>query len=414
MKKHLLTLTACILTFQLFAQEIYGPAQIINLKGDTSQVLLSNFTSTREIAYRNNYQLKPVVATPDKIKGYILNNNTYLSKYVNITSYTLNKTLASYSFMFNRFFLEKDMDVKPHKDSLFLQLLLKGRVSLYKLVSFDEMDMFYVEREGRMHELPPVYHEFKADSGNAVSYGYFVQNGIYNKIPRFSGTFYERKSFVDTLMNAMATEEFYTKNSIRKSLQEMKYSAADFIALLSKYNSEYPEEGSEIKYKKGKFGKIYFGFTAGQVIPLKDYYNPKGQKINASNTLIYSIFAIIPNYGKNRNISYKVVFHQCSYEYTGFVDGYNYQMKRQLTSFALGLRYAVVKGYFRPYFGWSLTYTSQKVNTYKDADGFPMLFEAGALIPIKKVNLMLQANFSPILSEQAGFQYFGYSAGLMF
>ncbi len=414
MKKFVLTLTVCILSIQLFAQEIYGPAQIINLNGDTSQVLMSNFTSAKEISYKRNYEVKSNVVTPDKIKGYTLNNNTFLSKYVNISSYKLNKTLAAYSFMINRFFLEKDTDVKPRKDSLFLQLLLKGRVNLYKLVSFDEIDMFYVEREGRIHELPPVYHEFKADSGNAVSYGYFIQNGIYNKIPRFSGTFYEHRSFVDTLMNAMATEEFYTKNSIRKSLQEMKYSVDDFIKLLSRYNAAYPEEGAEVTYRKSKFGKIYFGFTAGQLIPLKDYYNPKDSKIRATNTLAYSIFALIPNYGKNRNIFYKVGFHQVRYDYTGLVNTQPFPMRRQLTSLALGLRYAAVKGYFRPYFGWALTYTSQKVNEYKDGDGFPMLFEAGGLIPIKKVNFMLQANFSPILSEQAGFQYFSYSAGLMF
>jgi hypothetical protein len=90
------------------------------------------------------------------------------------------------------------------------------------------------------------------------------------------------------------------------------------------------------------------------------------------------------------------------------------QINRELSSISLGLRYASLKGAFRPFIGGALTYTWQKANGASVYDGFPMLFEFGGIVPIKQVSLVFQGNFSPLVPSQHGFQVLSYSIGLMF
>jgi len=411
MIKLILTLTTCILISQLFAQEIYTPAQIINLQGDTSQVLLSNFFNSKEISYKINSIDKVVRAKPSSIKGYVANRNTYVSKQITVSEYIVDNSFSEFPFVRSGSLLKKSTEIHPHQEYLYLKLLVKGKVSLYQLVNKNDVSIFYIETEERIHELPPVYYDFKPDS--IRNNGYFIIKGEYYQTNRFRGAYIEQKAHIDTLKSIFFKNNVNPGEDIQQSLKTINYSVKDLIALVVQYNTLYSDIKPEIIYQKKKLGKIYFGFAVGSTIPFKDRFANSDTKL--SNALNYSVFTLIPNYGKRQNIFYKVAFHYSSYTLLVNDKNVSQSIDRSIKSIALGVRYASLKGGFRPYTGFSLSYTTQKANAKKLLHKFPLIFELGGIIPIKKVNLVFNTNISPLLyNKQTGFQLFSYGVGLIF
>ncbi|UTA68724.1 MULTISPECIES: hypothetical protein [Emticicia] len=406
-----LTLAASILTIKLFSQDIYRPAKIVNLKGDTSQVILSNFSTTSKISYKLTSNDKAVEVSPNSIKGYITNGNIYLSKEVYSSSYRVDNSFSEFPFIKSGSLILKNNQVQPHREHLYLKLLVKGEVSLYQLTTQNDINQFYIEKDEKMHELPPVYYDFKPDS--IRNNGFFIIKGQYYQTNRFRGGYIEQKPFTDTLDSILFENKFALENGIKQSLKTLNYTAKDLIAFIVNYNTLYTETKPEIIFQKKKLGKIYFGFTAGGTIPIKDRFTSAETKF--TNAWNYNIYVLIPNYGKNQNIFYKLGFHYYSYSLLNTDKNTTQKIEREIASIALGVRYASLKGEFRPYAGFSATFTQQKADGVKLLPKFPLVFELGGIIPLKRTNIVFQTNFSPLLNhKQNWFKQLSYGVGLMF
>lgn len=361
--KHILILLICLSFTYSYSQEIYNKGAIIQLNGDTLKGMVGNLFDSKSVQFKENNKKK--VFSPSQIKGFIYEGNTYLSKYININSYEENLYLEQSLKASEGPFLDVRKDILPYKDSVFLHLIISGKINLYEFTSRDNFKSFYGENSRKIIELPPPKFTVKKDStvGKLL-----ISNGLsltlkYNK----------RLLYVDSLNSLMTDSTYYYNISTIT-----RYNLKDISDRVYEYNTKFPEYKTTVAYKK-KSKKVYLGFLMGGVTP--------------TNTVALGIFALFPSSGTNKNLSYRLGYHTYGYG---------------ISCVSLGLRYATVRGFFRPYAGTSLT----MLLPYAE---FPMLVEIGGYIPIKKTNLFIQGNvYPPFGPKKFGFQIYSYSLGLMF
>jgi hypothetical protein len=410
--KYTFTLVICLSYFATFGQETFSERALIQANGDTLKGYISNLYDSKTIEFRKTKNSKKQTFSPTQIQGFILDGNTFLSKYVNITSYEFNRSLKKYSFVNEGLFLEKRTEVLPYKDSIFAQQIVKGKVNLYQLTNTDGSKGIYAERNTKILELPPVYFEFKKDT--ARGYGYFIQNGKYNQIPNFSGTYTQQNVYLDSLNYLMREEDNYYE--MPKDIN-IEYNLETLASFVKNYNSTIQNEsGNEVKNNKIK-KRVYFGFTYGKIKPLfEPIFSTPSSTLSSPKSSALSIFALLPNYGANRNLFFRFGYQRYNYDIIVTDRGQTRsKIIRQVDAVSVGLRYALINGYVRPYIGASLTAMKQSFYGNKITEvEFPLLPEVGVLVPIGKVNFIIQGNMYPFFKDtRYYFKISTVSVGLM-
>jgi hypothetical protein len=409
--KSLKILTFCIISFTTIAQEKFYSGAIIQTNGDTLKGYISNIYDAKKIEFKTSKNAKKTILTPGQIKGFLLFGNTYKSKFVNINEYDKSKYLKEYPTLVKNNFLEKRRDVTTYTDSVFVQQLVNGKISLYKLTTKKGRKAFYAENESKIIEIPPVHYVYKKDS--TLSDGFIVQNGVFNRIVSFSGTYTQQKVYLDSLQSLMQNV-ILPNNSYRKEMEESF--RQDYIVLyVEEYNAKF-QQTSTVLVDNKSIRKINFGFNIGTIIPT---YEPNLKDFNTSLSSLksraYSVFILIPFSGVNRNLSFRIGYQLYGYNVATTVNSQLYGAKvKNIRGLSLGVRYAAVKGLVRPFIGISISSLRQTINKKEFAVQYSLLPEAGAIVSIKKINIVAQANIFPLLkSERFGFQFSTFSLGLI-
>lgn len=408
--KYILTLILFITYFFTFSQEIYKKGKVFQNNGDTLKGYIGNIFDSKSVFFKENLNSKQQELSPDKISGFELEGNIYLSKKVLKNDYIFNKSLKSYPFVSNGIFLEKNEDFVPYWDSVFVQRLLKGKISLFELNTKDATKGFYAEKNEKLVELPPVYFEFKKDTTRG--YGYFIRNGIYNMIPNFSGTYTQRKYFLDTLRSLIIDDAEYYLKPLDYNLNCERNELIEFI---NNYDQKYPEENNSIIYQKRR-GKKYFGLNAGTVFPTHYLSFESYDRMVTTGSRTFGLFVLFPLYKENINLSYRVGFQQYYFKSQLYLRNKNLgEDINILNSINFGIRYSFMKGIIRPYGGYSISVMKRQINEYKQQFTFPAFVEYGILIPVKRINFFVGGERYPILkSKRHVFQFNAFNAGILF
>jgi hypothetical protein len=319
--------------------------------------------------------------------------------------------LKEYPTLVKHNFLEKRTDLTSYHDSVFVQQLINGKINLYKLTTKKGRKAIYAENESKIIEIPPVHYVYKKDS--TLSDGFIVQNGVFNRISSFSGTYTQQKVYLDSLQSLMQNV-ILPHNSYRKEIEESF--KQDYIWLyVQEYNAKFQPTSTALVDNK-TYRKINFGFNFGTIIPtyerdLKEY----NTSLSSLKSRAYSVFMLIPFAGANRNVSFRIGYQQYGYNVATTINSQLYRARvKNIRGLSLGVRYGGVKGLVRPFIGISLSSLRQTINKTEFGLQYSLLPEAGAMISIKKINIVAQANIFPLIkSERLGFQFSTFSVGLM-
>jgi hypothetical protein len=385
MNRIFLQILLTLFAVESFSQDIFSPAKIIKANGDTINGYLSNLYSAREIKFKETEDSKAKILKPNELLGYIYQGNLYFSKSVSFTSYrSLQTIIGSFSGPTQNF-LMIDNDKKRMTDSLFLAKIVTGKMNLYKATHSDNTKYLFIENTNKISEVPPAYFSFEIDSLLRAHYG----NTPLNMVSTIKGTYYEQRSYLDTLST------FFRDVNKSYTFKSFKYSEQNIIDAVNDFNISENTKDSGLIHKKMK-RKIYFGANLhalgfSRIVSFERVPNIKFDS--------YEIYALFPLYGMSRNTFIKVGFNSFSN-----------------TLFLLngGMRYSIMQGAVRPYAGFLGNLRLPSKN-----DDLPTLIstsiEAGVTIPIKKVNVNIGAYMTPLMERKIhGYKFISYSLGVFF
>jgi hypothetical protein len=387
-----LTSIVCFFVIQLtFSQEVFYQSSLIKNEKDTIQGYISNLYDSKAIKFKKERKSNPIICNPQQIKGFILDGNIFESHKVTFQNYKRYLVSQSLDGLATSE-LTKDTSYGNTTDTVFLHKLIQGRINLYKLVYKNNFTYYFVEKQNVIKELPPPYYRTMLDSlSKAV-----VKNGIPNGVMLRNITV-KYQDYLDTLALVL------NDTVLLKQGKNFDYSEYNFIDIIVKYNKKKGlKSGGYLKNEIRK--KFFIGASAGVAsIKYDAIFDPK----DVNSTFATNVYALIPLYEIDRNFSSKVglsyVTYQSSYD------------KKTILSFSAGLRYASVSGLIRPYVEASLAVAKQ----YREVNSFPIEFpiivEAGTIIPIKSIFLTLGASATPLFwGREIGYKYWVFHVGFMF
>jgi hypothetical protein len=279
-----------MLSLVTHAQENFIPGYIIQMDGDTSRGYI-DFRNWRinpeKISFKVNPQGETTVYTPVQINGFSVSGNVYQSAFVTIETSPDNHQ-----------FLETDPELKLQEDTAFLQLLVRGKKSIYHYLTRDEKNQFYIPGDSVFELL--VYKKYLTDKDN---------NGIMYtaEYKKYAGQLSVYLNDCPTIQEKI-TRLQYKKQSLEKLFLFYAQCTGDSLEFVKKPDKKRTEFGfiagtSVTWIQFGGTGKPYLynldknysvNFVPGIVIDFIRFKN--NRKWSWSNELLYSGFKLEGNY----------------------------------------------------------------------------------------------------------------------
>lgn len=391
--RYFLLFLSLLSTHFAFGQDTYFKSSIVTLKGDTIKGLISNIYDSKSIKFKKKKSDKPILYTPQQLRGYVLDGNVFETKAINVSYYTK----KSVSIGEVEFRLAKDIERGRYVDTVFLYKLVYGTVSLFKMTNKDGFTYYFAQKGGVLRELPPQYCTTSVDSAamvamlNRAASGFVGTNG-------FATYIHINDDYLDTLSYLLNDKRFINLPS-----QAFKYNQKSLSNYVSQYNKKKGiANGGILKSKISR--KIFTGINAGLVYL---NYDKDIESADLASAYAFKLYGLYPLSGTNRNVFAKFGVNYFTYR--------NDYYKKSIPSASFGLRYSSISGVIRPYAEASLAVASLNRNNRPIDLGFPMLLEAGVNVPIKDYFLTIGATHTPVFVYQLnGYKLWAFNIGLMF
>jgi hypothetical protein len=393
MKKYTYTLFLVLFTQAIFSQETYLKSSIITKNNDTLVGYISNLYDAKDIKFKKGHESKALLYSPKDIKGFILYNNVFESRKVSFSSYK--QTSMNLNMGGSQSYLTKDNLIGQTQDTVFLRKLVQGKANLYKMAHKNAAIYLFIETDGILRELPPVYYKLELDTlsremmKNMPASTALANGSIRNKL-------FEYRDYLDTLALA-----FKDKNYLEK-VKLYDYSEKNIVAEVVKFNKNNGlVDGGILKNDINQ--KIFLGINGG-IVSLKQDEIITDNAINSS--ICFKGYALSPLKGIDRNAFMKIAINYFAYQ--------NKKNKRSVLMASVGIRYALLTGFIRPYGEMSIAIGKHYWNGNTSPIDFSLIPEMGVIIPLKKTFITIGVNYTPITYGQHGYQFLAYHAGIMF
>lgn len=376
-----------------FGQDTYYKSFIITPSNDTIKGFISNVYDAKTIKFKKQKDDKPTVFTPKLLRGFILDDNVFETKIINIPYYKY--STVSLADQMNH--ITKDTERHRMIDTLFLQKLVQGTASLYKLKNKESFTYFFLQKGNVLHELPPQYVTITEDPNAVMKMINQLNSGIIsdNSLSARVNVHYD---YLDTLGIVLNDKRFLTLPTNR-----FIYSQRSLSTYVSLYNKKKGiPNGGLLKSKVSR--KIFTGINIGI---LSVDYDDIIEASEMRNSFAFKLYGLFPMSGMDRNIFAKFAFNYFTYS-----SSYD---KKSIPSASFGLRYSGTSGWFRPYFETSIAVASMNVNNRPTDYGFPLILELGANVPIKNYFISASMSRTPILVYKLnGYKFWAFNLGFMF
>ncbi|MBA4851284.1 hypothetical protein [Emticicia sp. BO119] len=390
MRLFYLVILLTILLTKVVAQDVYKTGYVVKSNGDTLRGSISNIYSSKEIKFRKDKKDKPVLLMPSQISAYSTEGNVFYSKVVSITNYKAVKTLMGGGSIEETFLL-KDDHAGIIKDTVFLQKLIDGKVSLYRMSYLSGLKYFYVENSFQLVEIPQKYYDFKLDALSAE----FLKTLPIEQVQLSLGKYYRQLDYLKVLMVAFEDDNYF------KEATPFVYSEKNIINAVADYNKDRGiKRGGKIY--KTNLKRIYVGGNIGMLKVKKDDYI---NLFHLKSTASYDVYAMIPVYGINRSTFIKLGY--CHYSYESDV------RERSIRKAYLGFRYQLMDYMVKPYLGFNFSYGKQYLNEIKSTNTISAIFEYGLIVSIKRVHLVLNGGVTPFNFREHGYKLNSFSVGVL-
>lgn len=202
-------------TLNLFAQQNYLPATIINANNETIEGFINyrNWEKNPDkISFKTNLAAKAKDYSPIDIKEFKVKDEVYVSAIVNskISTDQVSKIVV-------------DQKIKLQTDTTFLQTIVEGNKSLYYFKNNNNINNFYINEGGKFQLL--VYWKYQKNEGNSTALA-------------------ENKKYIGQLI-------LYLDNckSIKSKINNTKYTLASLKKLFENY---YACTSSDLTFQKQK------------------------------------------------------------------------------------------------------------------------------------------------------------------
>ena len=377
----------------IFGQDTYYKSSIITLENDTIKGFISNIYDAKTIKFKKKKNDKPMVYTPQLLRGFILDGNVFETRIVNMPYYKH----ESVSFIDASLYLVKDKERPRVRDTVFLHKLVYGSVSLFKTTNREGFTYYYAQKNSVLKELPPQYCEIIIDTNSLVRYVNMPHHEL-----RSTGNYltylHIKDDYLDTLGYLLDDKRYVSLPS-----RTFIYSEKNLSNYIGQYNKKKGiANGGLLKTKVSR--KIFTGISAG-IVALQYDETIRDSKIN--NSLAFKLYGLYPLSGTNRNVFAKFGFNYFSYR--------NDYYKKSIPSASFGLRYGAISGIVRPYLEGSLAIASVNKDNRPTDIGFPVILEAGVNVPIKDFFLTIGASATPItVYKFNGYKFWAFNIGVMF
>lgn len=390
MRSFYLVLLLTIIFTNVDAQDVYKAGFVVKNNGDTLRGAISNIYSSKEIKFRKDKKDKPIILSPNQIIAYFTEGNVFYSKAVSITNYREMKTLTGGGTT-EEIFLLKDSLAGITKDTVFLQKIIDGKVSLYRMNYLSGMKYFFVENSFQFVEIPQKHYAFKMDALSAE----FLKTLPIEQVQLVIGKYYRKLDYLKVLMIAFEDEDYFKKT------EPFVYSEKNIINAVAEYNRERGiKRGGKIY--KNNLNRIYIGGNIG-ILKIKkdDYLN----LFKLASTSSYEFYAMMPVYGVDRNTFIKLGYFNYSYK--------SDLHRRAVKKVYLGFRYQLMDSFIKPYLGFNFAIGKQYLDEIKSANNISGVFEYGIIVSIKKVNLFLNGGMTPFNFREHGYKISSFSVGVL-
>jgi hypothetical protein len=386
--KNLLLFCALLCVQTVFSQDTYYKSSIITLQNDTIKGFVSNLYDAKTMTFKKKLSDKPIVYTPQQLRGVLLDGNVFETKIVNLARYaTRNVAIGGMEQK-----LQKDLDNGRYVDTVFAQKLIKGGVDLYKVASKEGFTYYLMGRYDILKEVPPLYYSVETDTTL-----YKGERNRFNAFTPIPLVLYQKHDYLDTLAYFLNDKTFYTTKS------KFKRSEKTLIAFISQFNKKNDISNGGI-LKAQIRSKLFWGVNVG-VLNIR--FDEDIQSAKVTNSIALKVYGLYPLLGIDRHIFTKVAVNYFNYQRPYFT--------KSITSASLGLRYSGLSGLVRPYVEGSISAARLNRNREFVHVGLPLVLEAGANIPIQNLFLTVGADLTPIWGKQLnGYNFWAFHVGLMF
>jgi hypothetical protein len=332
LKVYALALFAFLVSLITTAQDSYSPGKVYTLQGDTLTGGIYSQRSARYVRFK-----APSGDVAEYGAGRLAGFETEGS-------------------IFQRLAIEvKDVDGIRRKDTVFMQLLVSGRVNLYQYKEKDTEEHYWVRKGDQQHELRVVRKFIEKNGQNYLS---------------------EVKEYQGILI-------FLFSDCPRMKSQEYGFSRESLMAAAFTYNHCFEEAKASVVYKKRARLHIHPGLKGG-LNALSRVNSTRGYGSLAG------VFVNVPFTGANRAVSAQLeVVHN---QYNTADEFYTYHY--QVLDVGAFVRCTAPKGWVRPFIAAGLVRGSGHLrakktvpgNTYRVDGGRMIKFagETGIQIPLSK------------------------------
>ncbi|HSI90981.1 MAG TPA: hypothetical protein VK927_07680 [Adhaeribacter sp.] len=340
--KNLLLALLSLFAFYAQAQKDFRPGYIVTLQNDTLRGLVNykgDIKSALKCDFKEKTGTEAQTFTPDQLLGYGFNSGRFFeTQQIPIINYQYNKLTNNFD----------QVPVPGNQDLNFMEVLVKGRATLYFMTDAASTKHFYIRKEGsEIKEL--VYLEAFMDSNEQNRAKQEFGNRILYRSKRYAGTLTQEMSDCPALNAKIENTAFKRSAFIELVTDYNKCAAPDQKILLSKKPKQQLTWGvmAGVNFSKLNMtashdhfiGKGSYGYeptvTAGifMDVNLPDL----NEKLSLHNALLLS--------KKNHYSLYEVRNHSYS--------RYVYDAKFELTYIRLAsiLRYTLPQGRIKPFIG---------------------------------------------------------------
>jgi hypothetical protein len=376
-----------------FGQDSYYKSSIVTLNNDTVHGFISNIYDAKTIKFKKKKTDKPTIYTPKLLRGFILDGNVFETKAINVPFYkTANVSLTDFE---KHTVIDKERG--RLRDTVFLQKLIYGTVSLFKMTNKDGYVYYFAQKAGVLRDLPPRYAEFVVDSASKAALLNW-QNNRFRGNNHLVTYIYTKDDYLDTLGLLLNDRRFITEPA-----KAFKYSQKSLSNYVVRYNlNKGIANGGLLKSKIDR--KIFTGISAG-IVALQYDDLITDNKINSS--LAFKLYGLYPLSGVNSHVFGKFGLNYFSYQ--------NDYYKKSIPSASFGLRYGTTDGLIRPYFEGSIAVATMNKDNRPFDYGFPFIAEFGVNVPVSHVFLTVGASYTPVMLYKLNtYKFWAFNVGLMF
>ena len=293
--------------------------------------------------------------------------------------------------------LEKDTQRGRLIDTIFAQKLIKGTASLFRYKDKSGFIYYLLEKNNVLKDLPPRNCYTRIDSGGMRTVQDKLRSNV-NTSTNFTVYTYIKDDYLDTLGIMLNDKRYITNPTSMYS-----YTEKNLSYYVRQYNKDIGEpNGGMLKNKISR--KIFTGISLG---PVNMIYDEDIAKADLAGSYAIKLYGLYPLLGVNKSLYAKFGFNYMTYR--------NDIYKKSIASASFGLRQVLDKTYIRPYFEGAISLASLNKNNRPIDIGFPLLLEAGVIVPIKNLFLTLSASHTPVVVYKLiGYKLWSFNVGVMF